>query len=94
VDQLELAAQELDPQDEALDQGSLVGDRHGLGHQGQALLQELGAAGAVEIVELFEGGGLGLLDGLEAGPLEQEAGGQRAPEVLAAQNQGLGEVLF
>jgi hypothetical protein len=38
------------------------------------LLQELGAAGAVEVIELLEGGGLGLLDGLEAGPFEQEAG--------------------
>ena len=91
---MELAADQLDPQDEALDEGGLVGDRHGLGHQGQALLQEFGAAGAVEIIELLEGGGLGLLDGLQAGPLEQEAGGQRAPEVLAAQLQGLRKILL
>ena len=34
LDQLELAADELDPQHEAADQGGFVGDRHGLGHQG------------------------------------------------------------
>ncbi len=41
------------------------------------------AAGAVAVVEGFEGGGFGLLDGLEAGPLEEEVGGQGAPELVA-----------
>ena len=44
LQQLELAADQLDPQHEALDQGRLVGDRHGLLDQGQPLFQEFGAA--------------------------------------------------
>jgi hypothetical protein len=48
----------------------------------------------VEVVELLEGGGADFLDRLEAGPAEQETGGQRAPEILAAEIQGLGKVLF
>ena len=94
LDQLELAADQLHAQDEAFDQGPFIGDRHRLGDQGQALFQEFGAAGAVQVIERFERGGFGFLHGLEAGPFEQEAGGQRPPQVLAAQDQSLREVLF
>ena len=92
--QLELAADQLHPQHEAVDDRHLIGDRHGFGDQGQALLQQFGAAGAVEIVERFELGGFGLLHRLQAGPLEQKAGGQRPPQVIAAQDQGLRKILF
>jgi hypothetical protein len=58
------------------------------------LVQEFWAARTVEIIERFESGGLSLLHGLETGPFEQEAGGQGAPEILAAQDQGLRKVMF
>ena len=94
MDQLELAADQLHAQDEAFDQGHFVGDRHRLLDQGQALFQEFGAAGAIEIIELLEGGRLGLLDDLEAGPFKEKAGGQRPPQIFPGQHQRLRKILF
>jgi hypothetical protein len=56
------------------------------------LFQEFGAARAVEIIKRFECGGFGFLDGLQAGPFEQEAGGQGPPQILAAEHEGLRKV--
>ena len=87
LQELELAGDELDAQDEAVDDGALVGHGHGFVQEGQALFQESLAAGTVEIIEGFKGGGIAFANGLQAGPLEEKAGGQWAPEILAAQDQ-------
>ena len=93
-DLLELAADELDAQGKALIEGGFIAHGHGALDQFEALFDELLAAGLLEVVEALEGGGLGLLDGLQGGLLEQEGGGQGTPKVLATEFQGLGEVGF
>ena len=70
LEQLQLASDELHAQREGIDQSQLIADRHGPLHQGQALFEQFGVAGAVEIIEGFEGGGFGLLHRLQAGPFE------------------------
>ena len=89
-----MAADELDARDEAVDQRALVGEREGVGDEFEALGEEGLAAGAVAVVEGFEGGGFGLLEGLEAGPPEEKVGGQGTPELVATQLERLGKVLF
>ena len=90
--QLQLPADQLHPQRETSDHGLFIGHRHGFFNQGQALLHQLRAPAAVEIIKLFQGGGFGLLHGLQARPFQQERRGQRPPEVITAQYQGLREV--
>src|SRR6516162_4475643 len=84
---LELVADELDADGEALVEGRFIADGHGLLDELEALVDEFVAARAVEVVELFESAGFGLLERHERGPFKQESGGQWAPKVLAAKLQ-------
>ena len=91
---LELLADQLHAQDEAGDERGFVGGRHGFLDQVQTLFLQRDTAGAMPVVELLQLGRAGLLDRLKTGPTEQEVRSQWPPEVLPAQEQGLGEVLF
>src|SRR6185369_11302531 len=82
---LELAANELNAKCKTLVEGRFVAERDGLFEQLEALGKEFLAAGTVEVIELLELGGFGLLDGGEGGPFEEKGGGQGPPEFLAAE---------
>ena len=46
------------------------------------------------MIKLFERGRAGFLRGRQGGPFEEKSRGQWAPEILAAQFQGLREIGF
>lgn len=90
----ELAADELNAEDEIVDQGAFVGQGHGFCDEVQALSDEVRTAGAVDVIEGLQGGRFGFLDRPETGPAEEEVGGQGTPEFFATQVECLRKVLF
>lgn len=87
ADQVQLATDQLDAEGEGVDDGGLVGQGNGFIDEGQAFCQEGSAAGAVGVVEGFEGGGAGFLDRLEAGAI---GGGRRWPEGARVRRRRVG----
>lgn len=66
----------------------------GFGDEFEALFDDFWAATALLVVELGDGGGLGFLDGLEAGPFGEQGAGERGEEVAPDELEGLWVVVF
>lgn len=73
----------------------LVGaDRHRIGDDFEAFLDGLGTTRTVGEIELFDGVGASLAQGLEGGPLFEEGERQRSEQVAAGQLESLREAVF
>ena len=87
--------------DQGEDEFDIDGEDGFFGAEGNGVLDELnarfddfGAAAAMSIVELGDGGGFGFLKRLEGGPFGQEGAGERCVEIAAGEFEGLGETVF